>query len=312
MNNNYFLDKAKKNQADEFYTCLPEIEKELQYYTQYLCNKTIYMPCDTEKSNFVKYFKDNFSNLQLKEIIATSYVKRDLFNIPFNPIYNYYSYTGEKETRAFLTGDGSFDSKECIAIMKKADVIITNPPFSRFRHFVQLLLSLQKDFLIIGNLNSIITKNIARDIIKGNLRLGYTEPQLFYIPKEYVNFFNKKLSKKFNSQTNIVRLTFCVWLTNLPVQRERFIPKLNQHFNDTYKTYDNAKHIIHIEDIHQIPIDYYGYLAVPITYLKKHNPNDFNLIQINNKDFSDNFILNGKIMYKRIVIQKIKEYGENV
>ena len=179
MAKNKKLNDAKRNKKDEFYTLLKDIENELQYYTHHLKDKVIYCNCDNpEWSNFWVYFETNFHTLGLKKLIATFYH-------PTNPVYKL-EYDGKEKIKTPLQGDGRFDSEECVATLQEADIVVTNPPFSLFRDFFDLLTTYEKDFLVVGNINAVTYKNVFPFIKENKVRTGITRCNEFMVPDEYV------------------------------------------------------------------------------------------------------------------------------
>ena len=158
------MHKARRVKNDQFYTQLSDIKQELKYYTHHFKDKIIYLNCDNpQHSKFWTYFETNFKEFGLKKLIAT--YKSQL------------SWLGIFKTR--LNQNGDFRSQECIQILKQADIIITNPPFSLFRDFIALMMQHNKQFLIIGNKNAVIYKNIFPLIKDNKIRYGYTRPKYF-------------------------------------------------------------------------------------------------------------------------------------
>lgn len=269
MTNNTNLHKAKQKKDDEFYTRLEDIEKELSHYVQYLKGKVIYCNADSEESNFWKYFTSNFQKLQIKKVIATSY------NSAGNG--EMLEYDGKRVIKKSLVGNGSFDSQECKAILEKADIIVTNPPFSLFRHYIDTIKD--KDFLVIGSINGAAYKDIFQLIKDGKVRVGYN------VPSKYTGV---------NGEQKGVRC--CCWFTTLPVVKPEL--ELTKKYNATdYPVYDNYP-AINVNKYCDIPNDYKGAMGVPVTFLAKHNTGQY---KINN--LLMNPIVGGKQIYKRIIIQ---------
>lgn len=269
MTNNTNLIKAKQAKNDEFYTLLPDIEKELSYYVQYLKGKVIYCNADSEYSNFWKYFTSNFHTLQLKRLIATSYNAGNGLMI---------EYDGKQVTKKLLVGNGSFDSPECTAILEQADIIITNPPFSLFRHYIDTIK--KKDFLVIGSINAVAYSNVFKLFQDSKVVLGYNNVTNFITSNNTVRHVNN-----------------CYWFTTLPVLKSELI--LTKKYNATdYPTYDNYP-AINVNKVADIPKDYTGgAMGVPITFLTKYsNNNKFRLLDRINP------YINGKQLYKRLIIQ---------
>lgn len=262
MSQNKNLHTAKKAKNDEFYTQLTDIEKELQHYPEHLKNKIIYCNCDDyENSNFYKYFKDNFNKLQLKELIATGY--------DINTKQGKYAkYNGFVEyTNNNFNGD--FRSEECIELLKQADIVVTNPPFSLFREYVAQLVEYDKKFLILGNSNAITFKEFFPLIKNGKVWLGRTlftgKMPFFRVPNTY-DFTNdryEKIGNEYYKQVNGI-----AWFTNLPNDTNKNeLVAYKQYSIDDYPKYDNYD-AIEVSKVAEIPIDYDGVMGVPITILK--------------------------------------------
>jgi hypothetical protein len=252
MSKNSNLNIAKDTKNDEFYTRLYDIESELSNYKQHFKNKIIYCNCDDpDKSNFVKYFEDHFTELELKDLISTYYT----------------SYALSYETRhssifsKILLGDGDFRSDECVEILKQADIIVTNPPFSLAREFIALLMKYNKKFIIVGDLNWITYKEVFPYIMNNQIWLGNNYIKEFIQPDGTLKKFGNKL-----------------WFTNLDYNKrhERIILS-TYYFPDNYYKYDNYD-AIECSKLEHIPCDYYGVIGVPITYLTIHNPEQFEIL----------------------------------
>ena len=200
-NSNDFLRKAKKNKNDEFYTQMIDIERELKHYRNQFKGKIVYCNCDDPtKSNFYKFFAKNFHNLGIKKLISSCYVENDIniFNFKEKNLINgfYYEYTGEKEETLiptkddviFFNGDGDFRSQESIELLKSADVVVTNPPFSLFREHIDQIIKYNKEFLVIGNINAITYKNIFNLIQNNDAWMGVNMGRGisgFIVPQHY-------------------------------------------------------------------------------------------------------------------------------
>ena len=248
------MNKAKEKKNDEFYTRLPDIEKELYHYREQLKGKTIFMNCDDPlESNFWQYFFLNFDFLGLKKIISTHYD-------PEEPTYKL-EYDGSEVIRTDLEQNGDFRSPEAIEILKESDVVITNPPFSLYREYVAQLMEYEKDFLIIGNFNSVTYKEIFPLIKDGLLWMGYGNVKEFIQPDGSI--------KKFGNIS---------WFTNLDVSKRHEKMILFRKYNEEdYPTYDNYN-AINVDRVSDIPMDYDGVMGVPITFLTKYNPKQFEII----------------------------------
>jgi len=272
-NNN--LNNAKKAKNDEFYTQLCDIEKELKHYTHHFKNKIVYCNCDNaEWSNFFKYFKDNFHSLGLKQLISSHYDNE-------KTSYSY-SYNGIEITKTPLLGNGDFRSEECIEILKEADIVITNPPFSLFRKYIKQLMDYDKQFLVIGATNALTYKYIFQLILNKKINLGLNNIKIF-----------KQQDGLFKSFGNIV------WWTNLSYLKKIPYLDLSKTYNElSYPKYDNYD-AINVDKTKDIPMDYQGLMGVPISYFLKHNPNQFEIIdsikpKINKKELYQRFIIKNK------------------
>lgn len=313
------LYKARKRKNDEFYTMIDTVEKELVHYKKHLKNKIVLCNCDDPKSStFWKYLHLNFSELELKKLVSTYYNEK---GVAFKT-----EYTGgddnniEKGVKTSLNGTGDFRSEECLNILDECDIVITNPPFSLFRDFVDVLMEHKKKFLILGNMNAVTYKQIF-PLIKNNLlwygvsiHSGGTN---FYIPKDYPittkNWCKDETGKIFVKFNNIR------WFTNLD-HNFRMNSKLvlHEHYTtEKYPKYDNYN-AINVNKVAEIPIDYDGAMGVPITFIDKYNPKQFEILGITSTwDKSEevqsirlpykgpmNASVNGKQLYKRILIRK--------
>lgn len=256
MSNTKNLHIAKKQKKDEFYTLYEDIEKELQHYPEQLKNKIIYCNCDDyENSNFYKYFKDNFNKLQLKEVIATGY--------DINTKQGKYAkYNGFVE---YTNNNFNGDFKANTDLLKYADIIITNPPFSLFREYFKLLVEYNKKFLIIGNMNAITFKEIFPLFKKGKVWWGVSLNGTncnFIVSKEYEG------DKLFiENGVRYGKVNSVIWFTNLPNDNKKNVT-LHKHYTDNdYPKYDNYD-AIDVSKVAEIPCDYDGIMGVPITILK--------------------------------------------
>lgn len=275
MSNNTNLQKAKEVKNDEFYTFIEDIEKEVLYYKEHFKNKVVYCNCDKYNvSNFVKYFKEKFETLGIKKLISTGYND--------NSCGCHYEYDGKTEILKELKGDGDFRSDECVEILKTADIVVTNPPFSLFRDFITLLTKHQKSFLTIGNQNAIAYACVF-ELYKNNLlRMGINTVKIFKQPNGDI--------KKFGN---------IGWFTNLTPNVE--IPKLvltKKYDKNEYPFYDNTFNVIECSKVKDIPMDFDGLMGVPITFAMKHNIEQFEVI-----DVLHHPTLDKKQLYKRIVIK---------
>ena len=339
MNTN--LHKAKIEKNDEFYTQYTDIQKEIDAYLEYNPNvfrdKTILLPCDDpEWSNFTKFFVQNFEKFGLKKLISTCYIKNncqvDLFENDCSQNFNSHgkilivTKDNLNSNWQYLKGDGDFRSSEIKALRDESDFIITNPPFSIFREFVSWIFETDKKFLIIGNMNAIKYKKIF-PLIKDNkmwLGKGFKSMVGHFINKFYTDYATASDHKE-----GMIRVPGVVWFTNIehgikhkPLSlltmndNLRFNKKLqNPKYQYAYKKYDNYD-AIEVPYTDAIPSDYDGVMGVPISFLDKYCPEQFEIIDIssklakpifvNGKRGSGRFYLNGKRLYDRITIRKIK------
>ncbi len=277
------LHQANVAKKDEFYTQLPDIENELKNYKDQFRDKVVFCNCDDPKeSNFVKYFSMNFEHLGLKKLIATHYKEANLFTQ--KPPYKL-EYTGDKndnrmpDPKEFMTkmiSDGDFRSKECIELLKEADIVVTNPPFSIFREYVAQLMKYDKKFLIIGNTNSMTYKEIFKLFKKDRVRTGYTNfnvGMFFIVPDDWEKFHHID-----ENGNKIVRVSTSCWFTNLEVEKHKENITLYKKYNpEEYPKYENYD-AINVNKYTDIPYDYGGAMGVPITFLDKYNPEQFEII----------------------------------
>lgn len=314
---NKLLQQAKKSKSDEFYTQLSDIESELQHYTSHFKNKVIYCNCDDPTiSNFFNYFALNFKELGLKKLIASCYRKQeiDLFNTEKTENGFYYEYTGTENKNikpsstdiTHFKGDGDFRSVESIKLLKQADIIVTNPPFSLFREYVDQLMDYDKKFLIIGNINAITYKEIFK-IIKDNkawlgINLGRGVSG-FIVPEHYELYGTEARIDDFGNR--IVSPNNCLWLTNLDTSKRHEDIELTKKYygnEKEYPKYDNYNGI-NVNKTQKIPLDYKGFMGVPITFLHKFNPEQFEIIKFRKGNDGKDLSINGKCPYFRILVK---------
>lgn len=322
------LTKAKRVKNDEFYTRLQDIEKELTKYRNHFKDKVVYCNCDKfmgdHVSNFYNYFTMNFKYLGLKKLICSYYNegghgKVVIFEGIKDPNRN--EPLIEDSTIITLNGDGSYDSKECLNYLKESDIVVTNPPFSLFRDYVATLMENNKKFVIMGNGNAITYKEIFKLIKENKLWLGYLpmgSETYFHLTDEAKEKIVKE-KKEGSGWANIDgeifgRVTQVVWFTNLEISKREELLALDKEYKPTvYPTYDNYE-AIECNKVYDIPCDYYGVIGVPISFLNKYNPNQFEIIGlmsgskgtslINGNDGRPKFYLNGKGVYARILIRR--------
>ncbi len=297
LNNN--LHKAKNSKNDEFYTQLSDIEKELKHYTKHFKDKVVYCNCDDPRiSNFFHYFSYNFERLGLKKLITTCYKNqnRDLFSQHDCEQAIYLEYEGDKNGNRVpdteeigiihLKGDGDFRSEECVDLLKQVDIVVTNPPFSLFREYVAQLIEYDKKFIIIGNKNVITYKEIFKLIKENKLWVGNTPMStdiLFDVPADFAKqlIANKKEGSAYKIINGVVKgRSQSIWFTNLDIsKRHEYLILYKKYAPDEYPKYDNYD-AINVNKTKDIPMDYEGVMGVPITFIDKFNPDQFEIIGI--------------------------------
>lgn len=321
---NKSLRAAKATKQDEFYTQLSDIEKELRHYVRHFKGKTVLCNCDDPRvSNFFHYLSYNFEKLGLKKLIATCYKNQnpDLFSKNDSLRAIFLEYTGNKKGGNVpnldetdikrLHGDGDFRSPECIELLKQADIVVTNPPFSLFREYVTQLVSMEKKFLIIGNLNAITYKEIFKLIKEDRIWLGYTHPVAFVVPDEYE--MRSVRSWRDENGTNWRSLGNACWFTNLDIGKRHEDLILYKNFNSKeYPEYDNYD-AVEVSRYKDIPSDYDGPMGVPVTFLEHHNPEQFEILGHLGSvgadgvySFANAIYCNRKKLFKRLLIRNKK------
>lgn len=342
MSKNGNLHKAKKQKNDEFYTQLSDIENELRHYKQHFRGKVVFCNCDDPyESNFFKYFAMNFNRLGLKKLITTGYIASPVLGkelVPFEDEAEtpknqpYVVYINEvtdingdgrtdlddvrlllkmkRNTRRKLHGDedypaGDFRSAESIALLKQADIVVTNPPFSLFRDYVYQLIEYEKHFIIIGHQNAITYKEIFPLIKDNKMWLGFGF-------KGSVGFFHsmyEDIAKSSQHKEGMIRVSGVQWFTNLDIQKRHEVLDLYKEYNpEEYPKYDNYD-AINVNKTVEIPCDYDGVMGVPITFLDKYNPEQFEVIGLDryvkdNPHYGHRFKIVGKETYARVLIKR--------
>lgn len=289
------LNRAKAARNDEFYTRYEDIEKELTHYKQHFKDKTVYCNCDNPgRSNFWRYFHLNFSELGLKKLISTHYESD-------KTTYKKEYAGGDDDNISAgivttLEGRGDFRDLECLDILDQCDIVVTNPPFSLFREYVDIMLDHQKQFLILGSINAITYKKIFHLIKDNKLRIGYCKPNKFFTPEG-----PRKVTAK--------------WFTNLDTEKQHENLILNISYSPAlFPKYDNYD-AINVNKVCDIPRDYTKEIGVPITFLDKWNPDQFEIIGADfelarpqplgdGKFGTFRFYVKGQRLYSRIVIRK--------
>ena len=284
------LNAAKRAKKDEFYTQLSDIENELRHYKEHFRGKTVLCNCDDPRvSMFFHYFAYQFEALGLKRLITTCYKnqERDLFSRNDSERAIWLEYTGDKNGNRvpdpeeigihYFEGDGDFRSPECIDLLKQADIVCTNPPFSLFREYVAQLVKYGKKFLIVGNMNETHYKEIFSLIMGNKLWLGYGNGDMaFRVPEYYeerdTRFWIDENGQKWRSLGN------ACWFTNLDIQKRHEEQILYRHYTpEEYPTYENLD-AIDVCKVADIPCDWDGLMGVPDTFLDKYNPEQFEIV----------------------------------
>lgn len=364
MVDNTSLSAAKRVKNDEFYTQYNDIEAEMNAYYEYdhdvFRGKTVLCPCDDpEWSNFTKYFAANFKRFGLKKLISTSYAKSAGNHMTTlvessSPLYNpdehdihgkLFTMTGDEDDSGevdvddirfsgYLKGDGDFRSAEVKRLRDEADIIVTNPPFSLFREFLDWIMEAGKRFVILGNMNAITYKEVFPLLKDNSMWVGYksmNEDMYFTVPKEYQTWLveNKKEGSAYKIIDGEVmgRLASACWFTNLdhgkrhqPLQLDtmahnlKFNKRLSRKFESTYGDsmayphYDNYD-AIEVPFVEAIPSDYDGVMGVPITFMDKYNPDQFEIVGLDRYTIPKQYLVggraavNGKPTYARILIR---------
>lgn len=318
MAGNKNLHRANREKNDEFYTQLVDIENELRHYTHHFKDKTIFCNCDDpEESNFFRYFALNFEHLGIKKLIATHFdankptykleIDRELDlnadgKIDFQDIQ-----------RIPLQQNGDFRSSECIDILKSSDIVVTNPPFSLFREYVSLLMEYEKKFVIVGNQNAITYKEIFPLIQENKIWLGkgFKGNAAHFINKHYEDYATAN-----DHREGMIRVSGVTWFTNLDIYKRHEELLLYKGYSaEEYPKYDNYN-AVEVSKTKDIPIDYDGVMGVPITFMDKYNPEQFEILgatESEGKGFSNGLwieeskvaqpLIDGKRIYKRIFIK---------
>lgn len=348
MAGNSALSAAVKAKKDEFYTQLTDIEKEMRYYRKHFKGKTVFCNCDDPfESNFFKYFVLNFNRLGLKKLIATCYAtspivgqQLSLFDVvggeeeqrnkPYKAVVTkVYDVTGDGGVDMFdvaelfkahenelveLEGDGDFRSEECLALLDEADIVVTNPPFSLFREYVSVLMEHEKHFIIIGNVNAITYKEVFPLIMENKIWIGasiHSGDRAFYVPDDYP--LNAAGCGVDADGRRFIRVKGVRWYTNLDLkQRHEELILVKRYTPEAYPFYDNYDGI-NVDATVDIPCDYAGMMGVPITFLDKYSPDQFEIIGISGdlanpllidgKRKTGRFYINGRRLYDRIAIR---------
>ena len=271
---------AKKNKKDEFYTQLTDIEKELNHYKEHFKNKVVFCNCDDPKeSNFFKYFALNFKYLQLKRLVATHYNEGEKsYKLEIVEDINKDGKINlDDAITTPLKGNGDFRSDECIKILEESDIVVTNPPFSLFREYIAQLIEYNKKFVIVGHQNAISYKEIFQLIKENKIWLGYGFKGG---AGHFINKFYEDYASASDRKEGMIRVSGVHWFTNLDYKERHEDLILYKKYNEeNYPKYDNFD-AINIDVTKEIPMDYKGYMGVPITFMDKYNPEQFEIIAL--------------------------------
>lgn len=314
MAGNESLHAANRAKKDEFYTQLADIENELRHYKEHFKGKTVLCNCDDPRvSNFSVYFVLNFKALGLKRLITTCYKNNepDLFSMNECERAVYAIYDGYPECNSqedakqipyheFEHSDGDFRSPECIELLKQADIVVTNPPFSLFREYVAQLIKYDKKFVIVGHQNAITYKEIFPLIKENRLWLGVG------FKGGAGHFYSKyeDVASAGDHRDGMIRVSGVTWFTNLDIaKRHEELILYKKYTPKEYPLYDNYD-AIDVSKSNEIPFDYDGYIGVPITFLYKYNPEQFEIIQFRKGNNGKDLSINGKCPYFRIIIRR--------
>ena len=305
------LHKAKAEKNDEFWTRLEDIEAELKHYRKYFNGKVVLCNCDDpEWSNFFRYFALNFMFFGLTKLIATHY----------EPSGKSYALVVDREldvngdgkidlkdtVRVELEGNGDFRSEECMKFIDEADVVVSNPPFSLFREYVELLMQHRKKFIILGNTNAITYKEVFTHIKNNKMWIGCTHfntGMYFYVPDTYEYSPTYKFARVLDGR-KVMRVSSTCWFTNLPHSKRNTPLDLvgNEYSPEKYPKYDNYD-AIEVSKVSEIPDGYKGVMGVPITFLDKYCPEQFEIVKFRKGDDDKDLSVNGKCPYFRILIK---------
>ena len=322
---NVRLSNARKAKFDEFYTRLDDIEEELKHYRHHFKGKTVLCNCDDPRvSNFCYYFSYQFEALGLKRLITTCYKnqERDLFSTHSSEKAIWLEYKGDKNGNRVpdpeeigihhLKKDGDFRSEECIGLLEQADIVVTNPPFSLFREYIAQLVQYNKKFVVIGNKNAVTYKEVFQLIKENKIWLGVrpiNRDFWLYVPDDVPY-------EKIGEDGRHLRHIMACWFTNLDIKKRHEFVDLYKRYNpEEYPRFDNYD-AINVDKVVDIPCDYAGAMGVPITFMDKYNPDQFEIVDANtirtnkNTPLKDHGLIkdkdgaiNGRPKYVRIVIR---------
>ena len=298
MSKNSNLHAAKSAKNDEFYTQLRDVEKEMNYYKDFFRGKKVLCNCNDDTwSSFFKYFSTNFENLELAKLTCVSY------NEKAHGVK--YVFDNQNISITELKGHGDFRDDECRSLIDDADVVVTNPPFSLFRQFIVLMMEFKKKFIIVGNGNAVTYKEVFPYIKNNQIWMGASKgiggKMSFYASDDYDNkhnYFNEDGRK-------LAQVNTACWFTNIEHSKRHLPLDLYKRYNPTeYPKYDNYDAID--SKTAEIPMDYDGVIGVPITFLDKYCPEQFEIVKFRKGDDEKDLSINGKCPYFRILIRHKK------
>jgi hypothetical protein len=313
---NQGLTDARKAKKDEFYTQITDIEKEIVHYRPHLKGATIFCNCDDPvESNFFRYFALNFEFLGLKKLITTHYdSEKPTYKLEITrelDINDDGKIDMSDAVKTSLKTNGDFRSPESVELLKEADIVITNPPFSLFREYVSQLVEYKKKFLILGNVNAITYKETFSHIRDNRIWVGpsiSSGDREFRVPDDYP--LNASGTRVDDQGNKYIRVKGVRWFTNMDFPKRYEELPLHKSYNPKeYPEYDDYE-AINVNKVSDIPVDYDGPMGVPITFIDKHNPKQFKILGMDDHRLvlpdwrGRGPVLNGKNIYRRIIIQK--------
>jgi len=293
--------RCRIDRNDEFYTKLDEIEEECDHYAESFRGKNILCPCDTPDSNFVKYFETNFDKFGLKSLTGMG----------FNPEGNgikYFKLPGKEPEISTLLLNGDYRSFEALKEIKEADIIITNPPFSLFRHFILMMFRFKKQFLLLGNMVTCGAKDMERLITSRRMWFGYfgQGAMEFILASHYASHKRSEIADD-GSLIKYAKVSSICWATNLPVHKQRGYPLPAKYDPAVYKKYDNYD-ALEVPALISLPYDYDGVMGVPITFVANWDPEQFDIIGFSGGTVQGIPCVEGEYMFRRVYIKKRPDY----
>ena len=284
------LRKARAVKNNEFFTRIDDVREMVVRYAPHLIGKSIYCNADDHRySNFYKYFVDNFDNLQLRSLTATAYSPQGMPGL-FAGGGVVARYDGRESTVDTLSGNGDYRSAECMQLLREHDVVITNPPFTGWREYLQTLIENDKKFLIMGGTTPFGNTYPFRMYMQGRVWFADGSPK-------------RNSSMNFMTPEGATKIISACWYTNLgePSQRNFYEPLTRTYNASEYSHYDDRTDVININRIKDIPTDYYGLMGVPIKYLVQHNNAEFEVVGLLGNQHR---YVNGKKLYNRVIIRR--------